>query len=233
MKPVDVLCGVDRRDHLAGIDLRRQRQLDENAVHSRVAIERVDEREQRLPAGRCAEPVIDRAHAALRHHLLLGADIDLARRIVADQHHRETGHQAMLRAEVAHGLGDPRAQRRGKRLAVDQRRGHGARVRDAGERRVERGAVAVDVKPLEARRRAGDETHRARRDAGGTGEKAHQRLVRLALGRGRPHPRLEHAAPVGEALDAFDQITTAARREAHADDKAVGTRRPRPLRRRH
>ena len=33
MKPVDVLVGIDRRDHLVGIDLRRQRQLNQNAVH--------------------------------------------------------------------------------------------------------------------------------------------------------------------------------------------------------
>ena len=49
MKAVDVLGDVDRLDHARGIDLRRQRQLHQDAVHGGIAVERIDPCQQLLP----------------------------------------------------------------------------------------------------------------------------------------------------------------------------------------
>ena len=46
VEAVDVLRRIDRLEHARGVDLLRQRQLDQDAVHRRVGVERCDLREQ-------------------------------------------------------------------------------------------------------------------------------------------------------------------------------------------
>ena len=46
MEAVDVLVGSNAGDDTALVDLRRKRQLDEDAVDRRIGVEPVDEREQ-------------------------------------------------------------------------------------------------------------------------------------------------------------------------------------------
>jgi hypothetical protein len=56
--------------------------------------------------------------------LLLGADIDLARRIVADQHHRQTRGDAMLSAKALDCRRHARERVGSNRFSVDQGRRH-------------------------------------------------------------------------------------------------------------
>ena len=42
MKAVDILRRVDRLEHRVGIDLRRQGELDKNAMHGGIGVERGD-----------------------------------------------------------------------------------------------------------------------------------------------------------------------------------------------
>jgi hypothetical protein len=126
MKPVDVLVRIDRRDHHVRTDLRRQRKLNQNAVYLAIAVEPFEQRQQLGLARRCRQPMVGRPHAGFGGHLLLGADIDLARGIVADQHHREAGNDAMAVGEATDSLHHARAQFGRDGLAVDHGRCHGA-----------------------------------------------------------------------------------------------------------
>ena len=76
--------------------------------------------------------MVERAHAAADGRLGLAADIDLARRIVADQHDREPGHQAAVARQPVRRVGDLAAQLRRDGLAVDDPRGHGTSARCDG-----------------------------------------------------------------------------------------------------
>src|SRR5262245_20891145 len=68
--------------------------------------------------------MVERLHAGLDRHLLLAADVDLARRIVADQHDRETRHHAMVARQPCDLDCDLRARLCGDRFAVDDSGGH-------------------------------------------------------------------------------------------------------------
>ena len=61
-------------------------------------------------------------HADLDRLLRLVGDIDLARRILADQHDRKAGRQAMLGLKLRHGFGDAAAQTFGIGFSVDDLR---------------------------------------------------------------------------------------------------------------
>ena len=52
MKAVHVLGGIDPIEHLLGVDVLRQRQLDQDAVNRGIGVEPVDDRQQ-LGLGRC------------------------------------------------------------------------------------------------------------------------------------------------------------------------------------
>ncbi len=43
MKAVDVLVRIDGRDHVVGIDMRRQRQLHQDAMHIGIGVELTDQ----------------------------------------------------------------------------------------------------------------------------------------------------------------------------------------------
>ena len=89
MEAVDVLVGTNAANDRVRIDLLRQRHLHEDSVNRRIVVQLVDDREQlvlrdrRRPTNRLA------VHAELDARALLGADVDRARRIVADEHDRQ------------------------------------------------------------------------------------------------------------------------------------------------
>ena len=122
-KPSTSLPGSIAAITFLRIDLRRQRQLHQDAVHGRSALSRADEPAVRLRWSR-RQAVIERAHAASGGHLHLAADIDLARRIVADQHDREPRHDAAVARQPAHRVRHLAAQVGCDRLAVDDVCGH-------------------------------------------------------------------------------------------------------------
>ena len=128
VEAVHVLGRVDGAEDRRRVDLRRQRQLHQDAVHRRVGVEALQQRQQLGLARFRRQPVLERAHAGLGGLPRLRADVDLAHRVVAHQHHRQAGGETGLRGEPRHHLGDPRAQPLGERLAVDPRRlSHGSR----------------------------------------------------------------------------------------------------------
>ena len=125
MKAIDVLPRIDGIQHLLGIDLLRQRQLHQDAMHRRVGVELLHQRHQFGLVDAVRQPMIERLHAGFLRRLGLAADIGLARRIVAGQHDRKPGRNAMLRGETFHLARDPDAKLRRDRLAVDDLCAHG------------------------------------------------------------------------------------------------------------
>ena len=63
--------------------------------------------------------VLEGGHADLDGLLGLVADVDLARRVLADQHHGQAGHEAVAGLERRHLGRDAPAQALGEGLAVD------------------------------------------------------------------------------------------------------------------
>ncbi len=72
----------------------------EDAVDFGIGVEPRDQRQQRVLRGSLGQPVLEAADADFLGLLELAADIDLARRIAADEHHREAG--------AGHARGDHR-----------------------------------------------------------------------------------------------------------------------------
>jgi hypothetical protein len=72
-------------------------------------------------------------------------------------------------------------------------------------------ATSPDPYTLDPRGRAGGDRHVARRNADCAGDQAAMRPVGLAVGRRGAHARLEHGAPIGQALDSFERFASAAR----------------------
>jgi hypothetical protein len=68
--------------------------------------------------------VIEGLHAGLGHGLGLGADIDLARRIIADENDGNPRHDPAITPQPVHSIRDPAAQIRGDRLSVNYTRTH-------------------------------------------------------------------------------------------------------------
>ena len=119
MQSVDVLGGVDGVDDGFSMQRLRQRQLHENAVHGGIAIELCHQRQQIALSDIRRQHVLERRHAGGLGLLMLAADIDLTRRIAADQHHRKPGCQAMLALHARDLLGNAGAKLRCNDLAVD------------------------------------------------------------------------------------------------------------------
>jgi hypothetical protein len=68
--------------------------------------------------------VVEGLHACLGHGLGLGADIDLARRIIADENDGNPRHDATIAPQPVHGIRNPAAQIRGDCLSVNYTRTH-------------------------------------------------------------------------------------------------------------
>ena len=128
MKTVDVLARLERFDHPRRIDLRRQRQLDEDPVDPLVGIELADEIEQLGLRNRVGEIVREAYHSGLGRGAVLRADIDRARRILADEHCRQARRASDALLELGDPCGNLIADRGRRGLAVDQPRRHGLYV---------------------------------------------------------------------------------------------------------
>src|SRR6185369_9368379 len=63
--------------------------------------------------------VLERGHAGGLGLGLLGADIDLARRVVADQDHRKARHQIVLALDAGDLVGHARPEVRGNDFSID------------------------------------------------------------------------------------------------------------------
>ena len=122
MKAVDVLRRIDRIEHARGVDLVGQRQLDQDAVHRGVGVERAQPGEQVALADVSRQLEQSAVDADLGGHSRLGAHVGPARRMVADQDHPQAGRTAVAGGESVDLGGDLGAQLRGRRLAVDDPR---------------------------------------------------------------------------------------------------------------
>ena len=123
VEAVHVLGGIDGAGHQRGLDVVGQRKLHQDAMHRRVGVEALDQAQKLLCVGLGREAVLEALHADLARALGLGADVDLARRILAHQHHGEARHDA----EALQALDlcrHSRLERLGRRLAVDDRGRH-------------------------------------------------------------------------------------------------------------
>lgn len=79
-------------------------------------------RQQRTLARLTRKIALERMHADLDRHLALAADVDLARRIVADEDHGKAGDEAVARRDLPHLARHAGAQACGEGLAVDDAR---------------------------------------------------------------------------------------------------------------
>ena len=125
MKAVDVLGRIDRGDDARRIDLRRQWQLHQDAVHGGIGVELTDKAKELVGAGRGRQMKIKRLHADFDDSARLAAHVGFARRIFADQDHRQAGNETMRGCKPPRLRRHGGAQLRGDRLAVDDAGRHG------------------------------------------------------------------------------------------------------------
>jgi hypothetical protein len=88
-------------------------------VHRRVGVQLIDQRHKVGLGGVGIQPVLVGIHPDLDRLLVLGAHIDLARRIFAHQHHRKARRHPVLGLEPINMLCHLPADPRRERLAVD------------------------------------------------------------------------------------------------------------------
>src|SRR5581483_4731244 len=121
VETVDVLVRVDALDDLLRVETRRQRELHQDAVHVAPAVQVVDEREQLGLRRRRRQPEAEEGDAERAARLLLVADVDRGRRVVADEDGRETGSRT-ARAQLVDAHAHLLAHAGRDRLAVDHAR---------------------------------------------------------------------------------------------------------------
>ena len=109
------------------VDVRRQRQLHEDAVDVVARVEAPNDIEQVGFAGRRWHLDLERRHAGRGRLAPLVAHVDFAGWIFSDQDHGETRRQAVIALEASYGDTDIGAELGGDGLAVDDRcAAHGA-----------------------------------------------------------------------------------------------------------
>jgi len=123
VKAVHVLGRADGFDDLLRVDVPRQRQLHQDAVDGRIVVEGFDARQQGGFAHVGVVCFEYRVQAAVFAGLDLVAHIDLAGRVVADQHHGQARGDA-LHFEGLGAVGDFGAQLFGQGIAINQLGGH-------------------------------------------------------------------------------------------------------------
>ena len=124
METVDILVGIDRGNDLLLVHVLRQRQLHENAIDGRIGVQLFDQREEVGLRRLGRQLVLEARHTGFHRLLALGADVDLARRVLAHQHHGKARLAARLRFERGSKLTHLAAQVRGKGLPIDHRGSH-------------------------------------------------------------------------------------------------------------
>ena len=91
VKAVHVLGRDDRVEHPLAVDVLRQRELHQEAVDPGIGVEPLDHREQLGLGASLGQADGLRVHPRLVARLALGLHVDLARRVLADDHHRQAG----------------------------------------------------------------------------------------------------------------------------------------------
>src|SRR4028119_1330577 len=89
MKAVNVLCRVNGDEDFLGVNMAGEGELNEYAVHRPVAVEHLDQSKQVSLRGARREAVLDRNHPHRFGLLELAGHVELARRILSDEHHRK------------------------------------------------------------------------------------------------------------------------------------------------
>ncbi len=106
MKAVDVLARIDAIYYGVRVQVRRQRQLHQNAVNLRITIQLLDQGNQFGLCRRCRQIVVARTKANMCTGTALVAHVDGRCRIVADENNGEAGHgKPLLLAQL-----NPRAK---------------------------------------------------------------------------------------------------------------------------
>ena len=121
VETVDILVRRDCFQHPRRADRRGQRQLDKDAVDGRIGVERGDKGEQLGFASRSRQRMLDGMKSRRLGGAPFRADIDLARRVGADEHDRQAGGYA-LGGQIPNLGGDPLEHALRYRLAVQYER---------------------------------------------------------------------------------------------------------------
>ena len=124
VEAVDVLGRVDGVDDGVFVDLFGQGQLHQDAVDAGIGVELLDLGQDLGVAGGIGHAELEAFHAGLDRLLALGADIDLAGRVLAHQDHRQPRRDAVLRLQFGDLGRHALAHLRREGLAVDQCCGH-------------------------------------------------------------------------------------------------------------
>ena len=111
VKSVHILCGINGEKNLFFIEMSRQRQLHENAVHRRVGVKACNQCKQLRFARIGGERMHIRANADLLACAVLVAHIDLRCGIVADNHHGKPGDLAGFLCKCGNRAADLTANR--------------------------------------------------------------------------------------------------------------------------
>jgi len=99
METVDILCRVDRGDHPSRLDALGERQLHQDTIDPLVGVEPADQIEDRREIGIAGQAELEGCDPGLGAGPSFAADIDLAGRVVADQHCGETRGDIVFLAE--------------------------------------------------------------------------------------------------------------------------------------
>ena len=126
VEAVHILVRRNCRDHCLFVEVRGEGKLDEYAIDGRIGIEPFDQRQQLVSWGIRGQAMLEARHACGHGRLVLGADIDLARRVFADQHDREPGLAPGARFERCGMACNTLAQLAGERFSVNQGHRHQA-----------------------------------------------------------------------------------------------------------
>ena len=124
MQAIDILGRIDGGNHAITVDLFRQRHLDKDAIHCRIGVQGGHQGEQIGLACIGRQAILARDHPGFARGLALGADIDRAGRIIANQHDGEPRCAAMGGHECGHTSRHFGAQGGGAGLAVNQHSTH-------------------------------------------------------------------------------------------------------------
>src|SRR5882724_5887238 len=124
VQPVDILGRIDGVDDGFGVKRFRQRQLDENAVHGRIAVEFSNQRQQIGLRNISRQFMLERRHAGFLGVLVLAADVDLAGGVVADKHDGKARYELMLTLDPRDFPGDAGAKFCRNDFSIDDPGGH-------------------------------------------------------------------------------------------------------------
>ena len=119
VKTVHVLGRIDGFDHPLRADMPGQRQLHQDTVDRRIVVQSFDQGEQFALGDRRGELVRKALHAHLQGLAPLVAHVDPAGRVLAHEHHGETGLYAVLIFEARDGAGDAFAKPPRGGFAID------------------------------------------------------------------------------------------------------------------